>query len=243
MLRQDDFIGLDTALEIVCNWSIKPEYDRCIRGQVLAWRDKIEGKVGDDRIRHLQRIIGFALDRSKPIHYRLQRIRSVYKSNRADIFWMPNAFALGAPAAVARTLTAAAETGLRPGDLLMLCREHIHRTAHGRRIAIWTKKRKRLAPLPVTRCMAQVLDAMPEAQARIRVNQSGEPYQHEYYLGDAVSAWRDKLKIRKEIRLYDSRGTAAEYWRGHEGNSDPHGVVGEARRRGDREICGALTQA
>lgn len=32
---------------------------------------------------------------------------------------------------------------------------------------------------------------------------------HENYLGDAVSTWRDKLKIRKDLRLYDARGTAA----------------------------------
>lgn len=28
-------------------------------------------------------------------------------------------------------------------------------------------------------------------------------------LGDAVSEWRDRLNIRKELRLYDARGTAA----------------------------------
>ena len=41
---------------------------------------------------------------------------------------------------------------------------------------------------------------------RILVNQGGEPYQHENYLGDAVTTWRDKLKL---LRLYDTRGTAA----------------------------------
>lgn len=186
--------------------------DPRIRTQVLAWRDKIGGKVGDDRIRHLQRIVGFAIDRSLLRNHRLQRIRSVYKSNRAEIFWMPDeieAFAAGAPEAVARILIAGAETGLRPGDLQQLSRAHIHRTPRGQRIVIFTKKRRRMASIPVTPRMAALIAELPEGQERILVNQSGEPYQHENYLGDAVTTWRDKLKLRKELRLYDTRGTAA----------------------------------
>jgi len=186
--------------------------DPRIRAQVLAWRDKIGGKVGDDRVRHLQRIIGFALDRSMLLHHRLQRIRSVYKSNRAEIFWMPDeidTFIQGAPQAVARIVIVGTETGLRPGDLQQLSRQHIHRTPRGQRIVIFTKKRRRLASIPVTPRLAALLAALPETQDHILVNQSGKPYQHENYLGDAVTTWRDKLKLRKELRLYDTRGTAA----------------------------------
>lgn len=39
--------------------------------------------------------------------------------------------------------------------------------------------------------------------------QEGKPYQHENYLGDAVSEWRDKTKLRSELTLRDARGTAA----------------------------------
>lgn len=65
----------------------------------------------------------------------------------------------------------------------------------------------RLASISVTLRLAAL--ALPETQDRIRVNQGGEPCQHENYLGDAVTTWRDKLKLRKELRLYDIRGTAA----------------------------------
>lgn len=186
--------------------------DPRIRGQVLAWRDNIGGKVGDDRVRHLQRIVGFALDRTKLMHHRLQRIRSVYKSSRADIFWLPHeieTFIAGAPPAVAKIVILGTETGLRPGDLLELSRQNIHRTPHGRRIVVWTKKRRRLASIPVTERLAGLIDTLPPEQDRLLVNQGGTPYQHENYLGDAVSTWRDKLKLRKELRLYDTRGTAA----------------------------------
>ncbi|MDB6454450.1 hypothetical protein [Falsirhodobacter sp. 20TX0035] len=41
------------------------------------------------------------------------------------------------------------------------------------------------------------------------MNHEGEPYQHKNYLGDAVTTWRDKLKLRKELRLDNTCGTAA----------------------------------
>lgn len=186
--------------------------DPRIRTEALKWRDGIGGKVGDDRIRHLQRIVRFALDRRMIQQNQLRDIRSVYRSNRAEIFWLPDeieAFHKGAPAHVSRILAIALETGLRPGDLALLSREHIHRTPHGRRIVIWTQKRKRLASIPVTDRMAALIDATPADQARLIVNKRGSPYQHENYLGDAVSQWRDTLKLRRELRLYDARGTAA----------------------------------
>lgn len=186
--------------------------DPRIRSKALAWRDEIGGKVGDDRIRHLQRIVAFALDRTMVRHHHLQNIKSIYKSQRAEIFWLPDeieAFRTGAPAHVWRILATALETGLRPGDLAQLSCEHIHRTPHGRRIVMWTNKRKRLASIPVTDRMASIIDSTPDKQSRLIVNKRGQPYQHENYLGDAVSSWRDKLTIRSELRLYDARGTAA----------------------------------
>ncbi|WP_181164728.1 tyrosine-type recombinase/integrase [Amaricoccus solimangrovi] len=186
--------------------------DPRIRREVLDWRDRIGGKVGDTRVDHLQAIVGWAHDRGRLTANHLLRIKAVYKANRAEIFWTSDeiaAFEAGAPHAVARILIAATETGLRPGDLLLLERAHIHPTPKGRRIVLWTRKRGRLVSIPVTDRMGALIDATPEGRERILVNQGGEPYRHENYLGDAVSAWRDRLKMRRELRLYDARGTAA----------------------------------
>lgn len=186
--------------------------DSRIRSIALKWRDGIGGKVGDDRIRHLQRLVGWAVDRNYLHHNHLQKIRSIYTSNRADVFWTDDdiaAFEKGAPPHIARILIAATETGLRPGDLARLSRAHIHPTPKGQRIVLWTAKRKRLASIPVTPRMAALIAATPLNQAHFIVNKAGQPYQHENYLGDAVSTWRDKLKIREGLRLYDARGTAA----------------------------------
>lgn len=57
--------------------------------------------------------------------------------------------------------------------------------------------------------MADLIDSTPADQSRLIVNKGGKPYQHENYLGDAVSEWRDKLKLRRDLRLYGARGTAA----------------------------------
>lgn len=189
--------------------------DPRIRRQVLDWRDTIGGKVGDDRVRHLQRIVGWALDRGALLHHRLTQIKSVYQSTRAEVFWTPDEiakFEAGAPPHIARILIAATETGLRPGDLVGLSREHIHPTIGGRRIVIWTSKgraKRRVASIPVTPRMADLIDSLPAAQSSIITNLRGAQYQDENYLGDAVSTWRDKLGLRRDLRLYDARGTAA----------------------------------
>lgn len=187
--------------------------DPRIRGRVLAWRDTIGGKVGDDRVRHLQRIVQWALDRGNIAQHQLTNIASIYESNRAEVLWHPDeiaAFEAGAPAHIARILTAATETGLRPGDLASLRKEHVHPTPKGQRIVLWTskgKRHRRVASIPVTPRMAEVIAAAKSEH--IITNLRGQPYKHGNYLGDAVSQWRDKLGLRRDLRLYDARGTAA----------------------------------
>jgi integrase len=195
--------------------------DKRLRKQVLDWRDGIGGKVGDDRLRHLQRLVKYAKDRHLIHDNPLTDITSLYRSNRADVIWMPDEitrFEAGAPINIARILVATCETGLRPGDLVTLTRAHIHDTPKGRRIVVFTakgKRKKRMASIPVTARMGRLIDSLPKDQDHIIVTQGGTPYTHENYLGDAVSEWRDKLKIRADLpakqrpRLYDARGTAA----------------------------------
>lgn len=186
--------------------------DSRIRQTVLGWRDRIGGRVGDLRLRHLQRIIGWAHDRGMLRHHHLQHVRGIYKANRAEVMWMPDeieAFRRGAPPYVARILIAACETGLRPGDLLTLGPQHLHRTPRGQRLVVWTRKRGRRASIPVTPDMAALIAATPDGQETYLATQTGAPWSHEDQLGATVRKWRDKLKIRSELRLYDARGTAA----------------------------------
>lgn len=185
--------------------------DARIRGVVLGWRDKIGGKVGDDRVRHIQRIVGWAYDRTLIRAHHLRGIPSVYQSSRADVIWTDDeiqTFIAGAPPHIGRILIAATGTGLRPGDLRTLGPEHVHPTPHGRRLVVWTAKRKRLASIPVTPEMGALIDASAPQGPFLRT-EAGRPWSHENYLGDAVSKWRDRLGLRRDLRLYDARGTAA----------------------------------
>lgn len=185
--------------------------DSRIRKVALDWRDGIGGKVGDDRIRHFQRIIGFGLDRAMLKEHHLRGIRSVYKSNRAEVIWTDDeiaAFVEGAPRHVARILIAATETGLRPADLHALSPNAVLPTPNGHRIVIKTAKRSRLASIPVTPEMAALIAESAPDGPLLR-SKSGKPWAHENSLGEAVSEWRDRLGIRSELRLYDARGTAA----------------------------------
>lgn len=57
--------------------------------------------------------------------------------------------------------------------------------------------------------MAHIIDSTPIDQMFFCVGKKGQQYRHEDQLGEAVSRERDRLGIRKELKLYDTRGTAA----------------------------------
>lgn len=183
-----------------------------IRGVVLEWRDEIGGKVGNDRMRHLQQIVGWAVDRGKLRQSYLVRMKSTYESNRAEIIWTPAevaTFVAGSPAYVARILVLMTETGLRPGDLYQVGPEHVHQTPRGHRIVMPTNKRGRVVSIPLTPAALAIVKATPPGQKTFIVARDGKPFANENQLGKVVSLWRDKLNLRKDLRLYDARGTAA----------------------------------
>lgn len=140
----------------------------------------------------------------------------VYKADRSEIVWTPghrSAVLKVAPEWICRILTAACETGLRPGDLVRLSWDHIEETPLGRRIRVRTNKRKRPATIPVTPEMAAVLDATPRDRMLILVNASGKPLTP-HRASEGLRQWRDKAGLTSaalgyDLRLQDARGTAA----------------------------------
>ncbi|MEY8099808.1 tyrosine-type recombinase/integrase [Falsihalocynthiibacter sp. S25ZX9] len=160
----------------------------------------------------MQKIVSFGYDRSELPDHHLRGVKAVYKSNRAEILWTLDEigrFEECAPEYVSRILIAATETGLRPGDLWHLSTFHIRKTPQGRRIEITTAKKRRRAVIPVTERMGRLIDATLIGRERLLTNSRGEVFATENGLGDVVAKWRDNLKIRKVLRLYDARGTAA----------------------------------
>lgn len=61
----------------------------------------------------------------------------------------------------------------------------------------------------LVRAALAIVKATPSGQKTFIVAKDGKPFANENQLGKVVSLWRDKLKLRKVLRLYDARGTAA----------------------------------
>lgn len=140
----------------------------------------------------------------------------VYEVDRSEIVWTPEqraAVLAKAPDWICRILTAACETGLRPGDLVRLQWRHVQNTPKGRRIRIHTNKRKRPATIPVTPKMAAILDQTPKDRLLILVSANGKQLT-EHRASEGLRQWRDKAGLTPEVlgydlRLQDARGTAA----------------------------------
>lgn len=183
-----------------------------IRKKALRWRDHWTGKQADYAITVLARIVSWALDEEEGIEVNhLLRIKRRYRADRADVIWRPDqvaAFCEVAPEWVRRILVTAVETGLRPSDLVRLTWRHIEQTPRGRRIRIRTKKRKRVAVIPVTPAVAEVLDTTPRDRPLILVSERGRPLT-EHRASEGVRQWKTKAGLDDAPRLYDARGTAA----------------------------------
>lgn len=186
--------------------------DRKIRTLAYRWRDAFTPRSADKIVAHLSAIVSWAFERNILAHHHILGMNKVYAANRADIVWLEDeieAILTVAPEWVRRILIAATETGMRPGDLRQLTRGHVQKTPKGRRIVLRTGKRKRMVSIPVTPRMGELIDATPKDQLLLLVNSEGKQFSHPDHLGRAVSIYRDKAGVRKELHLYDARGTAA----------------------------------
>ncbi|WP_244889272.1 tyrosine-type recombinase/integrase [Roseivivax marinus] len=100
------------------------------------------------------------------------------------------------------------ETGLRPADLIKLTPAHVEQTPRARRLRVRTSKRNRLAHIPITPTLAEVIDTTPAGRLLILTNANGNALTP-HRASEGVRQWRDKAKLSDELRLYDARGTAA----------------------------------
>lgn len=189
------------------------------RGEVNDWRKQWahSPKQYDYAGTVVTRILNWAWkDAGKIRQHHCAGFTKVYEVDRSEIVWTPaqrEAVCAIAPEWIKRILTAACETGLRPGDLVRLSWSHIEETPRGRRIRVRTNKRKRTATIPVTPEMGAILDATPHDRLLILTNASGGPLT-EHRASEGLRQWRDKAKLTPEalgydLRLQDARGTAA----------------------------------
>jgi len=187
--------------------------ERGSRGEMNIWRAlwKHSPKQHDMAGTHAVRILNWAVGEGKLSEHHCHKLHRLYEVDRSEIVWTTadrEALNAVAPEWVRRILSTACETGLRPADLVKLTTAHIEDTPKGRRLRVRTNKRKRLAHIPITPALADVIDATPSGRLLILTNASGKPLTP-HRASEGVRQWRDKAKLSDELRLYDARGTAA----------------------------------
>lgn len=187
--------------------------DRGSRGEVNAWRAlwKHSPEQHDMSGVHAVRILNWSVEEGKLAEHHCHKLHRLYDVDCSEIVWTPAdraAFNAVAPEWVRRILCAACETGLRPADLIKLTPVHVEETPRGRRLRVRTNKRQRLAHIPITPAMAEVIDSTPKNRLLILANAGGKPLPP-HHASEGVRQWRDKAKLSDDLRLYDARGTAA----------------------------------
>lgn len=187
--------------------------ERGSRGEMNAWRAqwKHSPKQHDMAGTHAVRVLNWAVEEGKLAEHHCHRLPRLYQVDRSEIVWTPadrEAINAIAPEWVRRLLCVACETGLRPGDLIKLTTGAVERTSAGRRLRVRTKKRGRLAHIPITPDLAAVIDDTPRDRLLVLTNASGAQLT-EHRASEGLRQWRDKALLSRDLRLQDCRGTAA----------------------------------
>ena len=187
--------------------------ERGSRGEVNKWRAhwKHSPKQHDMAGTHAVRVLNWAVEEGLLSEHHCHKLPRLYAVDRSEVVWTPAdraAINAKAPEWVQRLLCVACETGLRPGDLIKLTRAAVEQTPHGRRLRVRTNKRGRVAHIPITLALAEVIDATPSDRMLILTNASGGQLT-EHRASEGLRQWRDKMGLSRDLRLQDCRGTAA----------------------------------
>ena len=186
------------------------------RGELNEWRAKWKGspKQHDYAGTVAVRILNWARDEGKIAAHYCDRLHRIYSVDRAEIVWTDadqRALKKAAPVWVQRIMTLACETGLRPADLVSLTRDNLESFDGIDRFRVRTQKRGRVAHIPVTPELRQLIDETPADQLVLLVNDRNKPLRPTS-ASRAITRYRDRIANKLSdptLRLQDTRGTAA----------------------------------
>lgn len=204
---------------------IKLFEERESMAEIREWKERWShsAKQYDYATTVVTRLLNWAKkeDASIAVHHHSDVAR-VYKSNRADIVWLPEeveALLSVANEREARIVVAASEGGLAPQDLGRLTMAHVQRTPKGRRIFLKRGKTNNPTGIPVTPALAQLIDTTPKDQERLVVSLEGRnltSFRASQIIRNlkmranvAAKVNPEAVSVRDGLRLYDMRGTAA----------------------------------
>lgn len=187
--------------------------ERGSRGEVNKWRAQWQHspKQHDMAGTHVARVLNWAVEEGHLTEHHCHKLPRLYSVDRSEVVWTAAdraAIDAMAPEWVRRVLCVACETGLRPGDLINLTRTAVEQTPYGRRLRVRTSKRGRVAHIPITPALSEVIDDTPKDRLLILTNASGGQLT-EHRASEGLRQWRDKAGLSRDLRLQDCRGTAA----------------------------------
>lgn len=195
--------------------AVKGWEDPRSRGALIAWRDGLGAgdKQSDYAVTVAALILGWARDRSIIGLHHCDKIKKLYRSDRAAIMWAPDhvaAFMAAAPEPARLILTVAMETGMRAGDVAKFSRQHVQATPQGRRVLVPTNKSRgrQFQAVPVSDALAAVIDSAPAGRDLILVSERGKPLTANR-VSQYIGQWMAAAGLPDELHLHDLRGTAA----------------------------------
>jgi integrase len=178
------------------------------RVDALDWRDEIAKRApreGDNLMSSLARLGSWAYDRGEIARNILDKVKRVYRSNRADMLWLPEhvkAFTEKSTPELYAALMLAMHTGQRQGDLLRLPWS----AYDGERITLRQSKRKKLVSIRCTMALRTLLDSLEKKATVILTTNSGRAWKKRWF-NDCWSETCEKAGI-KDLHFHDLRGTA-----------------------------------
>ena len=182
--------------------------DRRMRGEVLAWRDRLAAssrRQADYAFQVLARILSWARDRGLIAVNPCEKCGRLYRGTRVEMVWSDAdeaAFLAKAPRHLHLAIKLALWTGQRQGDLLKLPWQ----AYDGQFIRLRQSKTNVPVVIPAGAPLKAALDASERRSPIILVNGDGKPWTPDGFR----SSWRKAVKKAgiSGLTFHDLRGTA-----------------------------------
>lgn len=182
-----------------------------IRPLIIKWRAKYADKprTADYAMQVLSRVLAYCVDPLAKITVNpCEGIKQLYTSSRAEIIWTEADiahFKATCSPELANAVELASLTGLRLGDLLRLCWNHVGADA----IVVGTGKSggRRDAIVPLHDALRVLLQRIPRRSTVILTNSKGRPWRgfQASFIKAKAKAWPQGV----DLHFHDLRGTAA----------------------------------
>lgn len=188
-----------------------------VKAPIMAWRAKVAAISGareaDYRLSVISAMLSWAVDNGVVDTNHLKGFKRLYRSNRAELIWLPDdieAFMATAPLEMQQALILALHTGLRQGDIRKLCWSNYDGVQLTLRIG--KNQRKGVQPppiqIPCTRALRAMLDGMDRRAAVILTTSKGIPFSARNFGTHWTKAMTAAGMESSPLHFHDLRGTA-----------------------------------